>query len=112
MRIPVGLKIKTLRTLHDIYQADLAEQAGINRQILINIETGRVIPGQEQIDAINAIFGLDLNSPEVDAAFLILGPQETPEPACRAGSGPLAGSEITPSCERRYVASVPPLLPR
>ena len=71
---PVGLKIKTLRTLHGKFQTELAEQTGIYRPMLVAIESGQVVPGQEQINAINAAFGLDINSPEVEAAFDVLRP--------------------------------------
>ena len=75
MKIPIGRKIKTLRTLHEMYQQELARKTGIHRSLLVAIEKSQVTPGPEQLEAIEAAFGLKFDDDQVKAAFATLAPQ-------------------------------------
>lgn len=70
--VSLGKKLKTLRTLHGINQTQLADLLGIQRSVLSYIETDQVPMTDEQLQKTEAAFGLRLNDPQVEAAFLVL----------------------------------------
>lgn len=76
--ITTGTKIKTLRVLRGLSQAELAELAGITRPQLSETEND-IRHDPAQIESITAALGLDsLTAPRLEAAFLVLVAQEVP----------------------------------
>ena len=67
-------KLKALRILHRMHQADLSRQTGIRRNLLVDIERGRAPPrpGPAQA-AIEEAFGIQFNV-AIEIAFTTLAP--------------------------------------
>jgi len=55
-----GLRLKELRTYHDLTQTALANKVGISRQAYVNYERCRSIPPVEIIIKLSQIFNTDL----------------------------------------------------
>lgn len=69
----LAVKLKVLRMLRDMHQLELSEKTGIRRNLLIDYERGRAIPGPKQLVAIESALGIKFNS-STEAAFLTLAP--------------------------------------
>lgn len=67
------LKLKTLRLLRDMHQAELCELTGISRNLIVDIERGRAIPAADQLTAIEEALGVKFDA-ETEAAFITLAP--------------------------------------
>lgn len=68
---PIGLKIKTIRTLHGLSQDNFARVLEVAQSHLSDIEQGRK-RYPKTIEKIEVVFDLKLDSPAVNAAFAIL----------------------------------------
>ena len=53
-------KIKVLRAMNDLTQADLAEKVGVSRQTISYLETGRYMPSLKIAYKIAKIFGVPI----------------------------------------------------
>ncbi|MCF0165246.1 MAG: helix-turn-helix transcriptional regulator [Bacteroidales bacterium] len=53
--------LKVLRAMHDMTQQQLSERAGVSRQTINSIETGRYIPSTELALKLSVIFGKTVN---------------------------------------------------
>ncbi len=58
--VKLGRRIRSLRTDRGVYQADLADKAGISRITLSRIENGKMEPGFRTVAAIAKALGLPL----------------------------------------------------
>lgn len=67
------LKLKALRTLHNMYQTELCERTGINRQLLVDYEQGRSFPGPAHLAAIEEALGVKFDTKTDDAFNTLLG---------------------------------------
>jgi transcriptional regulator with XRE-family HTH domain len=76
MSIPDGLKIKTIRQLRGFNQGDVAGPVGVSRAHLSYIENGKANLSDKLRAKIEAVLGLDLHAPAVDAAFAVLASTE------------------------------------
>lgn len=77
--ITFGSKIRAMRGLLGMNQAELANQTNINRYEISMMERDRYLPTPEAKDAFNAALGIRLDSPEVEAAFRVLAGINQPE---------------------------------
>ncbi len=80
MSVTINHKVKIIRLVRNWRQEDLAQLAGTNRRTLVDFETGKRISAKT-IRKIEAAFGHPagwLVSPEVEAAFVILGDNTAP----------------------------------
>ena len=67
-----GTKIRTVRNLRNLSQTEFAQRVKLQQWVISALENDQVSPNDQLIDAIEAAFGIRLDSPEVDAAFVIL----------------------------------------
>lgn len=58
--VKLGRRIRSLRNERGIYQADLAEKAGISRITLSRIENGRMDPGFRIVAKLARALGVSL----------------------------------------------------
>lgn len=70
--LPVGTKIKVIRRLRKMKQGELAKLIGIDRTQLSYIETGKVLPTEKRLIAIQAALRVDFDDPDIEAAFALL----------------------------------------
>lgn len=66
-------KLKALRALRDLPQAELCEQTGIRRSILINYEKGRSFPGAADLAKLQLALGVRFDD-KTQQAFETLAP--------------------------------------
>lgn len=76
--ITPGTKIRTVRNLRNLSQTEFARRVNIQQWTLSALETDQVNPNDKLIEAIEATFGIRLDSPEVEAAFVILADNGSP----------------------------------
>ena len=67
-----GTKIRTIRNLRNLSQTEFARRVKLQQWVISALENDQVSPNDQLIDAIEAAFDIRLDSPEVDAAFVIL----------------------------------------
>jgi transcriptional regulator with XRE-family HTH domain len=80
-----GQKLKTVRTLRKLYQADLEQLSGVRRDKIIAIEKDDIlVPGDDIRNALEAALNLKLDEPEVEAAFLLLAGHPVEQPVVAA----------------------------
>jgi len=70
--ITPGAKLRTIRNLRNLSQTEFARRVSLQQWVLSALETDHVSPNAQLIDTIEAAFGVRLDSPEVEAAFVIL----------------------------------------
>ncbi len=58
--VKLGRRIRSLRTAQGVYQADLAEKAGISRITLSRIENGKLEPGFRTVVRLAKALGMSL----------------------------------------------------
>jgi len=69
-----SIKLKAIRLLRGMPQTELCKKIGLSRPLLVSIETGRVIPGPEQLQKIELALGIEFNA-ETERAFAVLAPE-------------------------------------
>ena len=72
MEIPISAKLKAVRALAGLSQKNLEARSGVAVNIISAIEKGRVLPTSDDLQRIGAALGLNFNSPDVEAAFMVL----------------------------------------
>lgn len=72
MNIPIGKKVKIIRTIRGWRQIDLARRANLDPATLIRFERGGRNHHYSTREKIEAAFGFGLSDPIVEAAFAIL----------------------------------------
>lgn len=81
MTVSDGLKIKTIRQLRGYNQGDVSGPVGISRAHLSYIENGKSGLSDALRAKIEAVLGLNLRDPLVNAAFTVLASNEADRPA-------------------------------
>jgi len=70
--LPIGEKIKIIRTAQDRRQRLLARACGVHVTYISLIENGKMLPTPQQVAAIEGVLRVKLDSPEVDRALSML----------------------------------------
>lgn len=70
--ITFGTKIRTIRAVHNLTQAEVAQRAKLSRNDIMMFENNRALPTDEAKTKIETALGIDLDAPQVEAAFKIL----------------------------------------
>lgn len=70
--VTYGAKLRTIRTLFGLTQEQVAERAKIERRDIIKFEQGVTLPTPQTSEAIQDALGINLDAPEIEAAFQIL----------------------------------------
>ena len=53
----LGERIKKWRLEHGLFQKDLAKMIGVNEMTMVNLEKGRALPTEKNIEGIKEILG-------------------------------------------------------
>lgn len=77
--VTYGTKLKTIRAFLGINQTELARQVHLSQYDVSMIESDKVLPSPQTKEAFNAVLGIRLDSPEVEAAFRVLAGISQPE---------------------------------
>ena len=79
--ITFGTKLRVMRALFKLRQADLVRQTKLTRRDIALFENEWALPTPQSQKIIEAVFNLDFDAPEVEHAFQVLAGQGVAEPS-------------------------------
>ena len=65
----IGQRIKYVRLIQGLTQAQLAERLGVSRSLVAMFEADLALPPDDLVGKLNDMLGVDLNSEQTEMAF-------------------------------------------
>lgn len=72
MVMTIGQRIKHVRLIQGLTQAQLAARLGVSRSLVAMLETDLALPPDELVERLNETLGVDLNSEATETALVHL----------------------------------------
>lgn len=69
--VPIGNMVKALRILHNMYQDELCQRSGLNRNIIVDIENNRRAHIPAEVAALETAFNIDFETVAAHLAPLV-----------------------------------------